>query len=221
MVNINLIADRLALQRNTERMIKTAAFTSLGLLAVALLYGTAKLTTLRALQDGTRSEQGNIRTFEQQKVEMDNLRQQVDEKEPVVALLTGARDSTRKWCLALRDLTVPLTPTIILTDVHSSNNMRPPMTMVQPVKKDDTDSKQTKTKPDVYEGLIVQGYAASHAEATSYARQVEDQPTFSDVYVIYTRMTKRGDLDVCQFELHCFIRKVPQKQETKGQKKAA
>ena len=219
MVHINLIADRLAQQRNTERMIKAAAFSSLGLLAGSLLFGTARLTTIRALQDGIRAEQSSIRTREQQKTEMDRLQQLVEEKEPVVALLSGARDSTRKWCLALRDLTAPLPgKDISLTDVRSSSNMRPPVTVVVPAKKEGEDSKPTKAKQEVYEGMTVGGYASSHAEATSYARQLEDQPTFTDVYVVYTRMTKRADRDVCQFELQCLIRKVPQEQ--KGQKKA-
>ncbi len=209
MVNVNLIAERLTAQRAVERMTKVAAFTALFLLVVVSLFGTERVTKIRALNASIAAEQREIKTKGKSKADLDLLRQQVSEKEPVVALLQQARDSERKWCLALRDLTVPLTETITLTDIRSSANMRPPVTMVASGKEEEKEQ-QAKAAQEVYEGLVVAGTAASHTEATAYARRIEQQPTFIDVYVIYTRMVRQADTDRCRFELYCFIRKVPE-----------
>lgn len=191
MIDINLVAERQRERRSRERLARLALFAAVFFFVLTVVAATAILTKMSGKRGEAAKIQAEIRTLEQAKADIDAIRSQIEQKEPLVKLLNEARFSQLRWCRVLRDLHTSLPARVKLTGVRSSSTLRPRV----------TDVGRTGPAAEGGEGITVGGQALQQDSVGVFIANLNKQDCFDQVYLNYTRAQRQIEGEVYQFEL--------------------
>ena len=148
MINVNLISERERARVVGENAGRIAFFIAVVAFVLAIGVFTLQQSKLGRMKNQLRLAQTGIDDYAQKKGEIDGIQRQLDNKRPLVDLLVTARNSERKWCMALADVEKALPADVRLQSLRSE--------MLHPQIVDDQDA--NKQVADI-EGFIIIGFA--------------------------------------------------------------
>jgi len=189
LINVNLISERERARRIGELAGRVAFFIAVLAFAGAIGSFTLQQGKVGRLRRDMTGLQTQVDQYSDSKSEIDSLQHQLDGKRPVIDLLRSAQGSERKWCLALVDIQSALPPTVQLTAIRSSKNIRPRILDV---------TEKNRRIPD-REGFTIQGFAPSNELVGEYMTNLQSKDTFADVSTNFSR--RRSGANTYDFEM--------------------
>jgi Tfp pilus assembly protein PilN len=190
MIDINLIAERQRERKTKERFSRMALGTAmLFLVATVVTFALMQVRVTKKRYDIERIQQ-QTQKAEQAKQQIDAVQEQIDRKEPLVALLYEARDSERLWCAVMRDITDALPAEVRLQSIRSSSSLRPRVKI-----------ENSKVQPKGQQGISIIGIAMQNESVGAFMTNISNARSFSDTYLNYTRVQKEGERNVYRFEI--------------------
>ena len=113
----------------------------------------------------------------------------MDAKQPLVDLLVTARDSERKWCMALADIESSITSEVRIESLKSS--------MLTPEVIEEGTTRRTTMRS---EGFTLKGTAVSHPAVGRLMIRLKNTPSFSNSE--YVGSTVKDTKNTGQFASH-------------------
>jgi len=196
LINVNLISERERARLVGENAGRIAFFIAVVAFVLAMGVFTLQQSKLGRMKNQLRMAQTSIDDYAQKKNEIDSIQQQLDNKRPLVDLLVTARNSERKWCMALADIEKSLPTDVTLQSIRSE--------MLHPQTVDDQDaSKQVADS----EGFIIIGFAGSQPSVGRLMTNLKNTDAFSGTqFVRVTRHQGAGGVaPIFDFEVHAFF----------------
>jgi Tfp pilus assembly protein PilN len=196
LINLNLIRDRERAYYLGEQAGRIAFFVALGLFVLMVGSIIVQQSNLARVRGATRGTQGEIASLQAQKTQIDSLQREIDGKRPLVGLLRGARDSEAKWCNALTHIYDALPPASALIAVRSSDTLQPKV----------QDESVKTNKPVQYEGFTITGEAASSSVVGQFITNLQNTPSFGDVYLETIRQRKGvNNTQIYEFDVEALL----------------
>ncbi|MFQ5810087.1 MAG: PilN domain-containing protein [Armatimonadota bacterium] len=192
MIDINLVAERQRQRRTSERFARASLIIVMVFLVATVAVFTVSQVTLSNRRAQYRKLENEVATWQEQKKEVDALREQLEAKEPLVQLLNEARDSERLWCAVLRDISLAVPEGVALRSVVSSSAIR------LSIKPEGATSPQPAQR-----GVTVDGSALQWERIGQFMTNLQNMPSFSETWLTATSLQQAapGDQGVYRFEI--------------------
>ncbi len=196
MINVNLISGRERARRVGENAGRIAFFIAVIAFVMAMGIFTLQQTKLGRLKAQLRQAHAEIEKYSRQKAQIDAIKRQVDNKRPLVDLLTTARDSERKWCMGLADIGKALPDDVKLQSIRSGM-LRPQM----------VDVNDANLRIAEREGFTITGSASKPPSVASLMTNLNESKSFSGTE--YGRSTQHlqteSNVPIYDFEVKVFL----------------
>ncbi len=194
MIDINLVAERQRERRARERMARVALLLALAFLVATGAVGTWLITQRSGARAEIAKQESLIEDLRRQKAEIDQIKQDIERKRPLVELLNGARTSELRWCRTLRDLSHALPAGVQLESVRSAASIRPR------VREAGTQGAQ-----EGGPGVSIMGAAQEQHLVGLFMTNLGREPSFSETYLSYSRARRQGEVETYGFEITAML----------------
>lgn len=177
MIDINLVAERQRQRRTSERFARASLVIVMVFLVATVAVFTVSQVTLSKRSDELRKLEGQVADWQEQKRDVDVVREQIEEKEPLLRLLNEARDSERLWCAVLRDVSLAVPEGVSLRSVASSSTIRLRRRVVGTI-----------TPPAAMRGVTVAGSAMHWEHIGQFMTSLNSMPSFTETWLNATSL---------------------------------
>jgi Tfp pilus assembly protein PilN len=192
MIDINLVAERQRQRRTSEKFARASLVIVLVFLVATVGVFTASQVTLSQRRAKLRELESEVAKWQEQKREVDVLREQIEDKEPLVGLLNQARDSERLWCAVLRDISLAVPEGVRLRSIVSSSTIR--------LRRRADGATQA---PPALRGVTLDGSALQLERIGHFMTNLQSMPSFSETWLNSTSLQQGapGTTPTYRFEI--------------------
>lgn len=188
MIDINLVAERQRQRRASERFARISLITVMVFLVATVAVFTISQVTVSKRRAQLQKVKDEIAQWQEQKRAVDVLAEQIEAKEPLVALLNEARDSERLWCAMLRDVSLAVPPGVSLTSMASSSTIR--------LRKR---AEGATTPPKAQRGLAIAGSALQLERVGRFMTNLDNMPSFAETWLNSTSLQPGGENEISTY----------------------
>ena len=192
MIDINLVAERQRQRRTSERFARASLVIVMLFLVATVAVFTVSQVTLSKRKVELEKLENEIAKWQEQKRDVDVLKEQLEAKEPLVQLLNEARDSERLWCAVLRDVSLAVPEGVALRSISSSSAIRLRIK-----------AQGATTAPPALRGITLDGSASQWQRVGQFMTNLNSMPSFSETWLNATSLQPGGEgqVDTYRFEI--------------------